>query len=353
MSAPPPRRIIVDLGATCSNRCVFCSDAGTPRPAQTDAKQVHETLRVAGEREAAVLFVGGEPGLHEGLTHWVGLAKSLGVSRIGVQTNGAGLGARIEALADAGLDELHVTLLGGTDAIHDYHTRTPGSFATLDATLSAWTATERLAVASTVLTRSNFRSLAPLAIWLRARRVQAWRLVVPRIAGELATTFDRVVPRLGMAIPYALHAASTASSRGLPTALEGAPHCLLGPHANLVANAPPRAFAPRCEGCRARSNCSGVDEVYLERFSAEELRPVDAPKVAGWTGVPPHLRSLFVDTVHRTGVSMSPPPSAAAARKRLPVLGRPAPASAEVRKRSEVTDSARQLFPDLFEDEPS
>lgn len=353
MRAPHSGRIIIDLGARCSNRCVFCSDLGTPRPEEAEPQTLQETLGAAGSQGAAVMFVGGEPGLRDDLTHWIELAKSSGVARIGLQTNGAGLVERIETLAEAGLDELHVTVLGGTDAIHDYHTQTPGSFATLDAALSAWTATKGLAVASTVLTRSNFRSLAPLATWLRVRRVEAWRLVVPRTAGALGKTFDRVVPRLGMAIPYALHAATLATSRGLPTVLEGAPHCLLGPHANLNAEAPSRAFAPRCDGCGARADCSGVDEVYLERFSAEELRPVEATTATGWSGVPPQLRSLFLDTVHRTEISMSPPPSAAAARKRLPVLGRPAPAAAEVRRRSEAGNSARPLFPELFEDEPS
>ena len=36
--------------------------------------------------------------------------------------------------------------------------------------------------------------------------VAAWLLEWPRVAGRAAAGFDRVVPRLGMAMPFALHA---------------------------------------------------------------------------------------------------------------------------------------------------
>lgn len=121
---------------------------------------------------------------------------------------------------------------------------------------------------STVLTRSNLRTLVALAELVVELRVVAWRVVV---AG--GAVVDGVTPRLAVALPHALQAITVASRRGVAGWIAGAPHCLLGPFRGASLVVEPRAFAAKCDGCAARAQCPGVEAAYLKRFGDEEVSP--------------------------------------------------------------------------------
>jgi len=177
---------------------------------------------------------------------------------------------------------------------------------------------------------------------------------VPRWRGRAATFPDRVVPRVALAIPFALHALDAAQALGLPAFMRGAPACLLGPFASRSLDEVPRSFGDVCAGCPCRTSCSGVDAEYLARFGEGELshcRPVarDA-RHAAWA-------EAFV------GPGEMAPPAAARietsperARVALPVLGRPAPARAEVSASApkQSGEALRAILPGLFDrDDPA
>jgi hypothetical protein len=333
-------RAVVRLGHRCNNACVFCGQAGvdddTPLPFEP-------ALRAAAGVHREVTFVGGEPTLDPRLPDAVALARSLGFEAIGVQTNGRGLD--VAGLVARGLSDVHLSIHGATAPVHDYHTQIEGSFAALASALPGSITT----VVSTVVTRSNYRVLSELAGWLHDRGVAAWLLAVPHVAGGAASAFDRIVPRLGLALPYVLHAASRATALGLRTAIAGAPLCALGPHARLaLRDETRRAYAPTCDACPARARCVGVDAAYLARFTAEELRPVDAPPES--SALPPHHARMFVGPGTLVPATVAPHPPPADARRHLPLLGRPRAAVTEVRGHTPSRD-ARELFPQLFEDE--
>ncbi|MBO6939317.1 MAG: hypothetical protein JJ863_30385 [Deltaproteobacteria bacterium] len=117
----------------------------------------------------------------------------------------------------------------------------------------------------TRVTRSNQRSLE--AIGASIRDADAWVLTFPEVSGPRA---DALGPRLAMALPWALRAATRWGERAF---LHGAPLCLVGPHASQVLDEEGRSFAERCGPCAARAACPGVDVRYLERFAGDELRP--------------------------------------------------------------------------------
>jgi hypothetical protein len=293
-----------------------------------------------------VTFVGGEPALDPRLVEHVARARALGFRRIGVQTNGRRIADAdlVEALAKAGVTDLQLSFHGADAASHDYHAGVEGSFERGLATLAAARAAGVKVAVVSVLTRSNFRILADIARLLAGRGVSAWLVEVSRTAGRAADARDRVVPRLALAMPFALHALDIAARAGMPAWIRGAPMCLLGPFARRALADAPRAFGDACERCDARPSCPGVDPEYLARFGGDELARRAAVEADGDDA---ELRALFVgvgELAHRA----APP---ARARVELPMLGKVKPALAEVSSRATKRsgDALREILPALFD----
>lgn len=346
-----PRRTIL-LTRACNNACVFC---GQPTSADTFGYEVHlESLRALRSETDGVTFTGGEPLAYDRLVELVAAARSLGFRGVGLQTN-ARLFARSELaaeLASAGLTDIHVSIHGSDVAVHDYHTGVAGSFAETTVGVAKARAAGLVVVATTVLTRSNYRSIGHVPRFLASRTVAAWQVAVPHARGRAFERFDRVFPRLGLVIPFALHATSAAERLGLRARIGGAPLCLFGP---FVERAMPigadavRTHGATCERCPARASCPGIDAHYLERFAEDELSVVQGmPK----TDVDPIFR-LFTGLGERAPLPETRDPAheaPRAARRKLPVLTRAQPGAQETRRSAPKTgDDLREILPALFE----
>lgn len=344
----------VALGRACDNTCVFCAQEGLPGEA---APEIVVPPPSGEPGEAGVMFVGGEPAIDPRLEALVAAARAAGHERIGVQTNGRALSApgRIEALARAGLTDVHLSIHGPEARVHDWHTGVANSFQSALRTLTAARASGLRVAVLTLLTRSSFRVLAPMPRLLASRGVAAWCIDVPRWRGRAQTNADRVVPRLALALPFALHAVDAAGALGLPAFVRGAPSCLLGPFAARALPDEPRAFADACSSCEARATCTGVDAPYLARYGAGEMSACSAVARDGRHAA---LAAPFVGPGEmapaRDDVRVEPSPERA--RVALPMLGRPAPARAEVAASApkQTGDALRAILPDLFaEPEPT
>ena len=271
------RRATLLVTSRCNNACAFCAQSGVAHPDATDLDAALRSLAAAHDE---VTLTGGEPTLRDDLADVVKAARDAGFRRVGLQTNGRRLreAGYATALARAGLTDVHLSLHGSSAAAHDYHTGAAGSFVESAAGFSAARAAGLTAVVSTVLTRSNHRALAELPPWLAARGTAAWVIHLPRAAGRAIAGFDRVMPRLAMALPSALHALASARNVSLMSWVRGAPLCLLGPYVNRALDDEPRAYGPMCEGCVARPRGPGVDPLYLRRFEGDELAAARAPR---------------------------------------------------------------------------
>jgi hypothetical protein len=345
-------RVAVALGRACDNTCVFCAQEGLPRESESDAR-VDAALEQAWSSGArAVTFVGGEPALDPRLATFIGKARAAGFTHVGVQTNGIALATagRVSELAACGLTDVHLSLHGSEARVHDWHTGTTGSFDAALRTLGAARAARLEVVVVTLLTRPSFRVLSGIPRLLASKGVSAWCIDVPRWRGRAATSADRVVPRLALSLPFALHALDAAAKLGLPAFVRGAPSCLLGPFATAALGAPPRSFGEVCAACPSRPSCAGVDAEYLTRFGEGELStcpPVAAdPRQCA-------LRELFVGPGELAPAPEAPVHSTPErARVALPLLGRPAPARAEVSASApkQTGDALRTILPALFDE---
>jgi MoaA/NifB/PqqE/SkfB family radical SAM enzyme len=351
------RRALVSLTHDCTNACVMCGVAGLGPPLP-DVRGQLDALRAEGTVE--VSFGGGEPGLVPGLGELVAYARGAGFARVGVQTNGLALRstAAARALAAAGLTDAHLSLHGALPAAHDYHTARAGSHAEVLVAIDAAKGADLDVGVLTVLTRSSFRDLERMPRLLATHRVDAWAIAVPRVAGRDAERFDRVHPRLGLALPYALRALEQAQAFGIVTFVLDAPLCLLGPLGARAIVRERLAFAEACGGCALRERCGGVDPVYLRRFGGDEL----APRATARAPEPPEGRAarlarVFVGpgslALERAPADVAPPPERV--RRALPLLGRVRPGVAEVSRAAprRSGEDLRALFPHLFGAEPS
>lgn len=351
-------RATVRLSTRCDNACRFCAQAGVEPWDAGDAEWEDALVQARGRGADEVTFVGGEPLLVQGLERAIARARALGFRGIGVQTNGWALGEprRVQGLHAVGLTDVHLSVHGARAAVHDYHVGRDGAFERIVAALGELRRAGVVVVVRTVLTRSNARVLGELPAWLGSHGVRAWGIAVPRVAGGAAREFDRVVPRLGVAVPFALHALDRARRIGIAVGVIGAPRCVLGPwdraRISEGEGEGEGAFGEVCAGCSGRAGCVGVDARYLGRFGGDELRAIKRIEnsdraAASEFGLTDELRRMFVGVGEEVEVEVAVHESVRGARRRLPVLEKAQPGVEETRG---AVRTAETLFPGLGEE---
>ncbi len=197
-------RRVVFLGFGCNNRCLSCAQGDLREtlgavPGADTTRAVEAT--VAGED---VVFLGGEPTLSEALPALVALAHARGAAQILVQSNGRRLAypAYADALfAASNRLALDISLFGSTSAMHDYHTRTPGSFAQTARGIRRAAAARVPVGVTVVVTRSNFRHLAEIAQLVRALGADALHLAPLQPLGSAAGSAT-LAPNTELAAPH-------------------------------------------------------------------------------------------------------------------------------------------------------
>ncbi|MCY1058375.1 hypothetical protein OV142_25085 [Nannocystis sp. SCPEA4] len=247
-------------------------------PSSPEGQDALNMLRGTG---ATLTLVGGDV---EALTGWASAARSAGFTRVAVAPGPAALtGEALAELVAAGVGAIRARLYAADSGAHDWHAKLEGSFRATTTLLRAARALRVPATVRTPLTRSNARVLAALPGLLVDVAAVGWCVEV--IAEEEREPAGGLVPRLGVALPYALQAIAAAERAGLAAAVEGAPACLLGPLREREVPSPARAFARCCDDCGLRGGCVGIDTGYLRRFGAGELaargRTAAEPTVVG------------------------------------------------------------------------
>jgi MoaA/NifB/PqqE/SkfB family radical SAM enzyme len=117
---------------------------------------------------------------------------------------------------------LDVSLLGSTAAMHDYHTRTPGSFAqTAKGIRNASSQKLRVGV-TVVVTRSNYRHLVDIVRLARALGADAIHVARLEPAGEVLAHPHRLTPNALLTAPHVDAALAEAGRLGM-TAIVGDP----------------------------------------------------------------------------------------------------------------------------------
>ncbi len=238
-----------------------------------------QALEVIGERAGRTLiFVGHEPLSHPELSQWLAAGKRLGLSEMGIRTDGRMLANDdfVQELVTSGLTMVDGLMLGSQRASHDSHTGLQGSFNETVAGLQR-AIRKGLKVGLTIpVTRSNYRELADVVRWCVVNRIEAIHFCFTRAEDHSPAYFMRFVPRFEMVIPHLVRAARVARERKLPMMVSGVPFCIMGASAAACLELQQRGLRPRggvteCHGCELSEVCPGLSAPYAERFGTGEL----------------------------------------------------------------------------------
>lgn len=128
-------RVDINVGYSCNEKCKFCyyiqtvKDRDLEKDLSTQEVK-HRISHIHSKGIQTLEFTGGEPTIRTDLVELISYAKSLGFKSISMITNGLRT-ANFEyakKLADAGLDDVLISIHGKDAQVHDEVTETKGSF---------------------------------------------------------------------------------------------------------------------------------------------------------------------------------------------------------------------------------
>lgn len=293
-------RIDLKIGFACNNLCRFCVQGDkrsrfSPPPLEKLKDELKKGRKIAG----GVVFTGGEPTLRGDLFELLSFARELGYGTIQIQTNGRVFASKrycADAVA-AGATEFSPALHGHSAELHDYLTRSPGSFRQTCAGIRNLKELGQHVLTNSVITRPNFRNLADLARLLVALGVDQFQLAFVHPVGTAGRNFTSVVPRFEMIAPHVMEALGEGKRAGRPVFTEAIPPCILPGYEDCVVEERiPRTKVvdaeaviedyreyrlkegklkgPECGRCRHDPACEGPWKEYPETYGFGELRPL-------------------------------------------------------------------------------
>ena len=266
--------LLIELAGICNNGCRFCSQG----PARREPVAEHEPapavavrLEAAGGMGSDVMFVGGEPTLLDELPKWIAQARALNYRHIGLQTNGRRLAYRAysEGLVAAGLTHLEVSLHGTGAAMHDYHTRVPGSFKQTASGIQVGRRLGLTVTVTTVMTRSNYRHLPEFVDVLKYLGVTSWHLSKVHPSGDAEPIHSQLSPPWEMLRPHMERARVKTEASRITLVTSGLPDCV-----QMFERAPigwpAESSKQPCEVC-GLAPCTSVEGVSHEPASGNVM----------------------------------------------------------------------------------
>jgi len=265
----------------CVNDCVFCAAADVRHSGRRDtAETIRGFIRRAARAgvESLSLSGAGEPTLNPDLADHVRLARSEGIRRVVIFTNGHGLDAELLGrLVSAGVGGFLVSL-HGLERSHDAAVGRPGSFREALAAMDLIAAAGTELTVNTCVTRLNLKELRGIADTAAARNPVMHSLAFPEWNGnaprndELMCSYRELADEL-KSFPFAAYP---------HLALDNVPSCVANPKAPRTEDGTPILYHdPLVEHTVDRKMNLGRN-VYLET-----CRLVDCPWMGKCQGVDP------------------------------------------------------------------
>ncbi|WP_097323288.1 cytosylglucuronate decarboxylase [Paractinoplanes atraurantiacus] len=180
------RYLFIRILEACNADCFMC-EYGLSRDVFRYTPEMFAELLPEARRVGVgfVRFTGGEPLMHGDVEELVRLGTEHGM-RMSIITNGMMLPRKIEALHDAGLAQIIVSLDGAGPETHDVFRRSPGMFANGLEGLRRAAALGILPRVNTVVGPHNFAEMPRLQRVLTDAGVQQWELSAIKLNRHIA-----------------------------------------------------------------------------------------------------------------------------------------------------------------------
>ncbi len=321
-----PRRVEINLGLLCNNKCVFCmsSDLRDAKSPWAPLETVKAELAHFYENGCRSLgFLGGEPTVYPHLIECVAFAKRLGYVRIALCTNGTRLSDPLfcRRLVLEGVSRVAISVHSHRPEIEDeLITGVPGNLARKIAAIGNLSALARQGhlphnlSLNPVLNRRNYRELAEYILFFRGLSIRDIRFnfIWPEGAAKQDTSW---IPTFREAIPEIVRVLLlNEKDLSMRLTFGGIPKCVLRfagisrhlsdylaqKYLDELAYDPPndvslasrgpgyhqrfvwqqrkkdslKMLGPNCRSCRCQIGCEGVWKTYGKLYGLDELRPI-------------------------------------------------------------------------------
>jgi sulfatase maturation enzyme AslB (radical SAM superfamily) len=298
------KRADVKIGFVCNNNCRFCVQAHKKQFGSRTVEDIKKDLEMARCNCSAVVFTGGEPTIHPGILELVAYADHLGFRDIQIQTNARRFAYLdfCKKMIEAGANEFSPALHGDVKGLHDYLTRSPGSF---DQTVQAIKNLKQLGmrvITNTVIVKPNYRYADRIAQLLVNLGVEQYQLAFVHPIGNAGKYYDSIVPCVSLASPFIRKGLQVGLDAGVKVMAEAMPFCQMSGYEDCVSELviPPteirdvvdfdpdyertrktqgKAKFRQCKECKYDLLCEGPWKEYPERKGCDEFVPVKGEKI--------------------------------------------------------------------------
>jgi molybdenum cofactor biosynthesis enzyme MoaA len=289
----------VVLGYDCNLACTYCTITPEMRlralPTDRVAKEID---RAASRGFREVAFTGGEPTIRPDLAALVKYAKKRGFVDVKVASNGLRYAHMpyLEMLANAGVNQFHVSMHAVEDEAYDATVQREGAAALRKQAIANLVACKLNPVADLILKEDTYRHLRAWVVALAEQGVRQFRLwLVSLTDGNAKNTHQ--LPRISLVADAVKETLDAARASDLDVRSLHVPRCFLHgyeghvqhPGADLVTVVTPDdvfdlknsrlsgGVKPAgCNGCKYFDVCPGLREDYVALHGDQEPRAVAA-----------------------------------------------------------------------------
>lgn len=293
------KRLDLKTGFLCNNNCQFCVQADNKYKGNRSLEDLKKDMEESRKLCDEIVFTGGEVTIRPDIFELVAYAKKMGFRAIQIQSNCRML-ANVEfakKLVDAGATEFSPALHGHTAELHDYLTKSPGSFNQTVKAIMNLKKLGQIVITNTVVVKSNYMHLPEIAKLLVKLNVNQFQFAFVHAMGNAYKNFDSVVPVMSLAAPYIHKGLQIGIDAGIMVMAEAMPYCMMKGYEKYVSEkyipdvevktgisydpdfkktriTEGKAKFPQCRKCKYDNICEGPWKEYPEKFGNEEFKAV-------------------------------------------------------------------------------
>lgn len=296
----------VILGFECNNNCIFCFEK-TKRylPNKTTEELKQEIIAIEKKGFTNIHFIGGEPTIRPDIIEVIAFAKAHHFDNIMITTNGRMFAyfPFARKIISAGLNQIIFSVHGHTAKIHDELVQASGAFAQLKKGIEN---INKLRIkndqigkvgVNVVITEKNYKYLFEIGKMLFDWKIDRVEFIYVSV---LEDTYKEFTPRISQAYQYMLRTIDFAKKNGYNWKINNVPMLCyfagirgdIGCVGNneesfFIKNKKSKIFhnmeknkvirwrfIEKCSRCKLKSECFGIQDVYLRQFGEDEVAPV-------------------------------------------------------------------------------
>lgn len=270
----------VYAGYACNNNCKFCfeKDQKFSRKSTEDLKKEIATIR---KKFPYINFMGKEPTLRSDMIDLIIYSSTLKFDQIGITTNGRmffypEFTARI---LQSGLDQVVITVAGHTEALHELHTRSKGSFVqTLGGikNIIRYKYPNQSLVLNIMVTKENVSVIGSMVDFYFGIGVREMNIghILP-FNNEIADAKD-FIARMKTVVPYLISILGKYGKMIKFLFVEYPPCVFPEKYRHLsfpcLEESPQKKYFTLCRKCPYRKKCNGIHERYIALYGTAEFK---------------------------------------------------------------------------------